>query len=178
MNLVELAPTWLIAIMGASLIAAAVEDVARLRVSNIWVLVIIATAGVAAAVSGWSLALWQNLLVFALLLAGGTILFALQKMGGGDVKLAAAVGLWTDLEQALMLVAAVFIAGGLIALLVLLPRLVGRRSGGSARARSKMIPYALAIATGALFIIASQRYPEGAKHPNPLEFSVASLAQR
>lgn len=178
MNLVELAPIWLIAILGTSLIAAAVEDVARLRVSNISVLVIIATAGVAAALSGWSLALWQNLLVFALLLAGGTMLFASQKVGGGDVKLFAAVGLWTDLERSLMLVAAVFMAGGLIALLVLLPRLVGRRSSGSARDRSKMIPYAVAIATGALFVIASQRYPQAANHPNPLEFSVARLAQR
>jgi prepilin peptidase CpaA len=178
MNLVQLAPIWLVAILGAALIAAAVEDVARLRVSNIFVLVIIATAGVAIALAGWSLALWQNLLIFALLLAVGTMLFAARKVGGGDVKLFAAVGLWMDLERALMLVAAVSIAGGLIALLVLLPRLIGRRSSGPARERSKMLPYAVAIAAGALFVIASQRYPQPAQHPDPLEFSAASLAER
>ena len=51
-------------------------------------------AVVAAVMAGPELALWQNLVVFLALLAVGTPMFAAGKLGGGDVKLLAAVGLW------------------------------------------------------------------------------------
>jgi prepilin peptidase CpaA len=171
MNLVQLAPLWLVALFCAALIAAALEDVLRLRVSNIIVLAVIATAGVAVGLAGWSPALWQNLLVFIVLLAGGTLLFASGMVGGADVKLLAAVGLWMDLERALILLPAVFISGGVLALFALLPRLLLRRANGlPLRERTKGVPYAVAIAVGALLVIAFQRQEAAARHPNPLKF--------
>lgn len=171
MNLVQAAPAWLIVIFCLALAVAAVEDVARLRVSNITVLLIIAAAGVAAATIGLSFALWENFLVFVPLLAGGTILFARGKVGGGDVKLLAAAGLWTDLESALILVAAVFISGGLLALALLSWRLVPRKGNVSAlRDRAKGIPYAVAIAVGAFVLVAIERWERVEGKPNPLEF--------
>ena len=182
MNLVQLAPIWLVAILCAALVAAALEDILRLRVSNVTVLAIIATGGVAVGLAGWSPALWQNLLVFVMLLTGGTLLFASGKIGGADVKLLAAVGLWMDLERALMLLPAVFISGGAIALFVLIPRLLLRRANGPAlRDRTRSIPYAVAIAVGSLLVIALQWQDAAARHRNPLEFhapvAAAPLAQ-
>lgn len=171
MNLIQVAPIWLIALLCAALIAAAVEDVVRLRVSNVTVIAVIATAAVAIALSAWSPVLWENVAVFVLLLTGGTLLFAWEKVGGGDVKLFATVGLWMDFERALMLLAAVFISGGFLALLVLFPRLLMRRANGTAlRGRSASVPYAVAIAVGALLVIAVERQAPAERHPNPLEF--------
>ena len=171
MNLIETAPLWLLLVFCALLVAAAIEDVARLRVSNVTVLGVIATAAVAVALAGPSLAIWQNLVVFVLLLGGGTLLFGMGKVGGGDVKLFAAAGLWTNLHEALFLVSAVFIAGGILALIIIFPRLVSGRAGKrAARDRKKVVPYALAIAAGALLVIAWQRSADKARHPNPLEF--------
>lgn len=169
MTLIETAPIWLIAVLCVLLVAAAVEDVARLRVSNITVVAVIASAALAFALAGPSLAIWQNLLVFALLLAGGTLLFGMGKVGGGDVKLFAAVGLWTNLHQGLILVSAVFIAGGIVALAVMLPRLFAR-GRGKLRDGKKMVPYALAIAAGAMLVIALARTAADARHPDPLKF--------
>ena len=175
MNLFELAPIWLVGVLCALLLVAAIEDALRLKISNLTVLAVIAAAVAAAGVVGPTLGLWQNLLVFALLLAGGTLLFASGKVGGGDVKLLAAAGLWTDLERAPILVAGVFIAGGLLALIVLLPRLVRRRSKAASRTSGKSIPYAVAIAVGALLVIAFERQPPDRQRPNPLEFPAESI---
>ena len=158
MNLVQLAPLWLIGIMCAALGTAAVEDVLRLRVSNVIVVVIMVAAAAAAGLAGLSLVLWENFIVFVVLLAGGTMLFAGGKVGGGDVKLLAAVGLWMDLERAMILLAAVFISGGLFALAVLIPRMVRRRTDLTiARGRAKGVPYAVAIALGAFIVIGLER---------------------
>jgi prepilin peptidase CpaA len=169
MTLIESAPIWLVAVLCVLLVAAAIEDVARLRVSNITVLAVIASAATAFALAGASIAIWQNLLVFALLLGGGTLLFGLGKVGGGDVKLFAAMGLWTDLHQGLILVSVVFIAGGIVALAILSPRLLSRR-GRRLRDGNKMVPYALAIAAGALLVIGLERTAADARHPDPLKF--------
>ena len=83
------------------------------------------------------------------------------KLGGGDVKLLAAVGLWFDFSGALGMLIAVALAGGLLALLVLVVRSIGwseemrrrvvlLRPGGG-------IPYGVAIAAGALIAMALQR---------------------
>jgi prepilin peptidase CpaA len=168
MNLIASAPIWLIAVLGLLLVAAAVEDVARLRVSNITVIGVIASAVLGAVLAGPSLAVWQNLLVFALLLAGGTLLFGMGKVGGGDVKLFAATGLWTDLHQGIILVSAVFIAGGIVAIVILFPRLFSKRSR-SGRGR-QVVPYALAIAAGGMLVIGLQRSAADTRPANPLEF--------
>lgn len=175
MNLFELAPFWLVGVLCALLLVAATEDALRLKISNLTVLAVVVAAVAAASVVGPMLALWQNLLVFALLLAGGTLLFASGKVGGGDVKLLAAVGLWTDLERSLILIAGVFIAGGLLALIVLLPRFFRRRPKGASRTSGKSVPYAVAIAVGALIVIALERQPPDRQRPNPLEFPAESI---
>ena len=161
MNLAADAPQWLALIVAILLLAAAAEDAIRLRISNLIVLLVIVAAVVAAVIAGPELALWKNLVVFLGLLAIGTPMFAAGKLGGGDVKLLAAVGLWFDFTGALWMILAVAIAGGLLALVIL----ILRSFGWSEEIRRKVvllrpgggIPYGVAIAAGALITMALQR---------------------
>lgn len=161
MNLAAQAPEWLALILAALLVAAAAEDAVRLRISNITVGLVLLGALAAAVLLGPELRLWQNLAILAGLLAIGTPLFAAGKLGGGDVKLLAVTAAWFDLAGALKMLLAVFLSGGVLALLVLVvrafrwsdqsrSRVVLLRAGGG-------IPYGVAIAAGALITLALQR---------------------
>ena len=161
MSLTAEAPQWLALLLAFLLVAAAVEDAVRLRIANVTVALVLISAITAAIVAGPELRLWQNLVVFLALLAVGTPMFAAGKLGGGDVKLLASVGLWFDFGGAVWLLVAVALTGGVLALLVLVirsfnwsdeirRRVVLLRPGGG-------IPYGVAIAAGALIAMAFQR---------------------
>jgi len=156
MNLAHAAPGWLVAILYLVLLAAAAEDGWRLRISNAFPLLIIATAIVAAILAGPTLGLWQNLLLFAALLFVGTLLFSAGMMGGGDVKLLAACGLWFDLSSGWKMLVAVAIAGGIIAILLISIRpFVGKPDAKWVLLRPRGgIPYGIAIAAGTATMVA------------------------
>ena len=155
MNLIIGSPWWLVALLALALAAAAVEDALRLRISNLTCAAVFAGAVAAMAVHGFSSDLWQNALVCLAILAVGTMAFAAGWLGGGDIKLLAAIGLWIDLRAATGLITAVFIAGGLVALVYLVVRQVvpSRRAIDSRHSR---IPYGLAIVAGAAFVFTIQ----------------------
>lgn len=154
MNLVLLSPTWLIALLMIVLAVAAVEDMTRLRISNLTCVAVFLLAIVSMAVHGFGIDLWQNAAVFLLILAIGTAAFGAGWLGGGDVKLLAAIGLWLDFTTALVVIAAIMIAGGALALVYICVRFL-RKSAGSGD-RSSKVPYGLAIVGGALFVFAAQ----------------------
>lgn len=160
MNLIATAPLWLVAVLALLLAGAAIEDAWRLRIANLFSIGIIAGAVVAAIVAGPTLALWQNLTLFAALLVIGTFLFGAGLLGGGDVKLFAACGLWFDLSGGWRMLVATAIAGGLLAIVLLsmrpvMPDRIRRRlivlqpKGG--------IPYGIAIAAGTAAMIGNFR---------------------
>ena len=161
MNLAAFAPQWLALILAVLLVAAAIEDAIRLRISNITVSLVLVGAVAAAVLAGPEMRLWQNLVVFLGLLLVGMPMFAAGKLGGGDVKLLAAAGLWFDFAGALWMLIAVALAGGVLALLVL----VLRAFDWSEQLRERVvllrpkggIPYGVAIAAGALIAMAFQR---------------------
>jgi prepilin peptidase CpaA len=155
MNLVVGAPWWLIAILILALLAAAIEDALRLRISNVTCAIVLFAALMAMGVHGFSLALWQNALVCIAILAIGTPAFSFGWLGGGDIKLLAAIGLWLNLSAAAGLIAAVFLAGGLVAIAYIAARRLSRR-GQQSRARDRRVPYGVAIVIGALFIFGTQ----------------------
>ena len=161
MNLAASAPQWAALVLAVLLVAAAVEDAVRLRISNIIALLVLVGAIVAAIVAGPELRLWQNVAVFAGLLTIGVPMFAAGKLGGGDVKLLAATGLWFDLLGALQLIISVALAGGALALLVIILRLFAWSDAARQRVvllRPKGgIPYGVAVAAGALIAMALQR---------------------
>jgi prepilin peptidase CpaA len=150
LNLVILAPLWLLAVLGCALLAAAIEDAARFRISNATSLIIMIGAVAAAVVAGPSWSLWQNLAVFSAILLLGTGAFAAGWLGGGDVKLFAVLGLWFDLQSALAFVAAVLLAGGVVAIGYIVARLF--RQSATAK-KDRRVPYGVAIALGAFLMI-------------------------
>jgi len=160
LNLITSAPLWLIAVLIVALLAGAIEDALRLRISNITSVIVLAGGICAAVLAGPSVSLWQNALVFCAILALGTAAFAAGLLGGGDVKFLAALGIWVDLIGGVWLVALVFIAGGFLGAAYIASR--PYRSN-----KKQRIPYGIAIAIGALAVIAMSR---GwlQHHPRPL----------
>nr|WP_314442262.1 prepilin peptidase [uncultured Sphingomonas sp.] len=154
MNLPTLVPEWLFWALIALLVLAAVQDAMMLKISN-YICGAVLLLGVAgAAIAGPQPSLWENGVVFVLALAIGTFLFSRGILGGGDVKLFAATVLWFDLNAAGRLLMWTAIAGGLLAVLIILLRSLPWPAPVRARMRVLQakagIPYGIAIAAGAI----------------------------
>jgi prepilin peptidase CpaA len=142
----------LILALAAALVVAAIVDMRTFTISNRLNLAIAASAPL----FWWSigLPLWPNAAIQAgvaigvfALLAGA---FYAGMMGGGDVKLAAALALWFSPESTFKFLVIMSIAGGLLTLVLLVLHRMGKREG-----RPK-IPYGVAIAIGGLAILAQR----------------------
>ena len=156
MNLLVSAPGWLALTLFMLLALAAIEDLWRLQIND-WVCAVIAAgAFLAVAIDGPAGQLWENLLLFALVLGLGTLLFVRGWMGGGDVKLLAASALWFDLDQGWKMLVAVAIAGGIEALLIMILRMIpwspSARNRMAFLRRDEGIPYGVAIGAGVVLI--------------------------
>jgi prepilin peptidase CpaA len=171
MNLLVAAPLWLILVLIGAITVAAIEDAIRLRIHNV-TCAIVAAGGVGAMIAvGPTLGLWQNVLVCAIILALGTAAFAGGLLGGGDVKLLAAIGLWLDLRGGSMLFMAVLLAGGLVAVAYLVANML---RSGNPDVQSRRIPYGIAIALGTLLTVTAARTPPAASaHSAQIGISVS-----
>jgi prepilin peptidase CpaA len=153
MRLLVTAPDWLAGLLLLLLLIAAIQDGWRLRISD-WISGLVALGAFAALVlDGPISGLWQNLLLFAAVLAVGTFMFGRGWMGGGDIKLLAASALWFNLADGWRLLVAIALAGGVEALIIiLLRRLLPWSDAARSRAlllrRRGPIPYGIAIALG------------------------------
>jgi prepilin peptidase CpaA len=164
MNLILFAPQWLVGLTAAALFAAALEDVVRLRISNITVFVVFGASIAAMAFEGFHGPLWQNAIVFGAVLSVGTFAFARNWLGGGDVKLLAATSLWVGFDAAQWLLASVFLAGGIVAILFI----IVRKARGKKRSDANRIPYGVAIAAGAFFLFGTQYSHKAERDQRPL----------
>jgi prepilin peptidase CpaA len=142
----------LLAGLAALLIVAAVIDARTFTISNRLNLTVAALAPVywvAAALAPWpgvAIQIAGGLTVFTIL-AGA---FYAGMMGGGDVKLAAALALWFPPGVTMKFLVLMSLAGGVLTLGLLAWHRVRRREG-----RPK-IPYGVAIAFGGLAILAQR----------------------
>lgn len=138
--------------LALTLVVAAVIDVRTYTISNRLNLAVALLAPLYWWASG--LPLWPDVAI-QVAVAGGVFLllavaFYAGMMGGGDVKLAAAIALWFSPNATLRFLVFMSLAGGVLTLVVLgLHRL--RRRGGKPE-----IPYGVAIAIGALAILAQR----------------------
>jgi prepilin peptidase CpaA len=84
--------------------------------------------------------------------AVGLLLFAKGWMGGGDVKLIAAIAAWTGHLGLLPFLVGVSLSGGVLALVLIVARRVyAGRVGPRILAADAPLPYAVAIAGGAIW---------------------------
>ncbi len=143
----------LLVALAAMLVIAAVIDVRTFTISNRLNLAV----ALSAPVYWLSIALtpWPGM---AVQLAAGAVVFALLAcaffagmMGGGDVKLAAALALWFPPLLTVKFLVLMSIAGGVLTLAVVVWHRAQRREG------RPEIPYGVAIAFGGLAIL-TQRF--------------------
>jgi prepilin peptidase CpaA len=150
-------------IYAAALIAAAVNDLARYEIPNVLSVALVAAFLPIALTQPVSLSAWHALAGAATFLVA-TFLFAAGICGGGDVKLLGATALWVgwgNLPDFLLVTA---LAGGALALLILVARKLAapeRRFGhwySQLLQNNAGVPYGVAIAVAGLVL--SQRFAD------------------
>lgn len=145
----EFAPALLLGLLVLILVSAGIED-ARIREIADW-----KNAAIALLALPWWFAMglspWPDMAIQAAMAAGVFALFALAfhfgMMGGGDVKMIAAIALWFPFNQFVNLLVIMSLAGGAITLLMLIEKWVRRRT------EPPEIPYGIAIAIAALLTV-------------------------
>ena len=138
-------------------------DVASFTIPNFLTLALMAVFGVFALAAGLSPADigWHVLAGFAGLFVGFT-LFALGFIGGGDAKLFAAVLLWLGLKDLLPYAVVASLFGGLLTVAVMILRqypvpalLSGQKWIVKLHDARSGVPYGVALAAGAFFLLPS-----------------------
>ena len=98
--------------------------------------------------------LWPDAAMRVGVAAAVFLLFALAfhvgAMGGGDVKLAAALALWFSPGSTLKLLVLMSLAGGLLTLIVMIEHRIKKNEG------RPEVPYGVAIAFGGLWLLAQR----------------------
>ncbi|MCY7281672.1 MAG: prepilin peptidase [Sphingomonas bacterium] len=152
---------FLLIVLAIILVVAAVIDVRTFTISNR----LNATVALLAPLYWWSISLpfWPDaaiqigvaVAVFAIL----AVTFYIGMMGGGDVKLAAALALWFSPGSTVRFLVIMSIAGGLLTVVVLILHLLKpgkiKNSDGETHTKPE-VPYGVAIAFGALWILAQR----------------------
>ena len=139
----------LVAVLAGALVFAAIGDIRTRTIPNGLNLAI-----ALAAIPFWyltDLALWPDVAlrvaVAALVFAVFAAAFALGMMGGGDVKLVAALALWLPPQAVVALVIVMSLAGGGLTLFMAVRHRLRRRT------EKLEVPYGVAIAFGGLWLI-------------------------
>ena len=134
------------------LVVAAIIDVRTYTISNRLNLAV----ALLAPLYWWSAAipLWPDAALHVAVAAGVfallAIAFYIGMMGGGDVKLAAALALWFSPAETVRFLVFMSLAGGVLTLLVVLIHKLRSKQG------RPEIPYGVAIAIGGLAILAQR----------------------
>ena len=143
----------LVAALSALLVIAAITDMKSRIISNRLNIAVAGLAPVFWIATG--LPLWPGMFL-QLALAGAifaafALMFALGMMGGGDVKLLAALALCLPLQPMMMLLLIMSVIGGIVTAVTVMHHKLGRRIG------RPEIPYGVAIALAGLWVV-GERY--------------------
>jgi prepilin peptidase CpaA len=162
MTLLELVNQLSIWLFCAVLVWAATSDLARLRIPNEISIAIVGLYAAYVLSAHRPVALEGALITAGLVLAVGFALFAFRALGGGDVKLIAAVALWAGPAHIATLLLATALIGGLLAVVAVTPfrmlfpyLMAAARMDADPRQLTEMqIPYGVGIAVGGLLVAA------------------------
>jgi len=138
-----------------ALVAAAASDLTRREIPDVLTGVLALGGAAHAAIEGGTIGLGWALVAATATFAVGAAFFHLGQLGGGDVKLAAAVMLWLPADRIGAFLLVMALAGGLVCAIAAASRFVrvARRDGavaGLRAARAATAPYGVAIAAGGL----------------------------
>jgi prepilin peptidase CpaA len=137
------------------------SDLASFQIPNSVSVGLVLGFGLAAVLAGlpWDQAARHLGVAVAMFLVGAVLHFTIT-FGAGDVKLIAAVSLWFGWPLVLPLVLAIAVAGGLLALTLLVFRRISMPRGllqstwiGALHQPGGHIPYGVAIGLGALLLL-------------------------
>lgn len=102
------------------------------------------------------LPVWPDMVVRIAVAAGAFLLFAqafrIGMMGGGDVKMIAAIALWLPPSLLMQMMLVMSIAGGAVTLAMMVDHRLRRAAAGEAE-NGIEVPYGVAIAIAALVIL-------------------------
>ena len=152
----------LLAGLAIALVIAAATDIASRRIAN-W---LTAAVALGAPLFWWAsgMDLWPGvagqLALAGVTFAVGAGLFAMRAMGGGDVKLLAALALWMAPLHFVQLIVLMALLGGILTICMVVARAI--KGGGSAPIA---VPYGVAIALAGLWVLAPALLPAGAPAP-------------
>lgn len=147
----------LLALLAIALLTAAFTDLRRRQIDN-WLNAAIALN---APLYWWAAdySLWPDVAMqfgFAVAISAVLIgMWSLRLIGGGDIKLLAALALWLSPSSYLTLIIVMALAGGLLTVLTAGFHVATRRKG------RPVIPYGVAIAVGGLWVLGIQHLPAG-----------------
>lgn len=146
--------TFTLLLLGAHallLIYAAVRDVQTYLIRNRLVLVVAAFAPLWWIVDAVALSdMLIRLVVAGAVFGSLALLYRFGMMGGGDVKLAAAIALWFTPGETLRFIVVMALAGGLVTIGAIILRKIRGKPG------DPKIPYGVAIAVGGLWNVAQR----------------------
>ena len=161
--LLEILRLTCLAIAAGALLAAAVHDIRSYEIPNRFP-VAIALAFVAISFTGDLHTALSGLALGATVFAIGLVLFARRWVGGGDVKLLAAIALWVAIPFVASFALVTSLAGALLGLILMTPlrRLFPAPPAelvaitGTAGSLRQPMPFGVAIAVGGLFALAAR----------------------
>lgn len=147
--------------LAIALVVAAFTDIRRRQIDN-WLTAGIALAAPlywwAAGISLWpGVAIQIGIALAAFVLLAG--LFALRLMGGGDVKLLAAIALWIEPGAFLTLLIVMALVGGVLTVVMGGWHVIRRQKEKLA------IPYGVAISAAGLWVLGTQYLPVAGAAP-------------
>ncbi len=151
----------LIAILPAAWLVAAINDVLEMKIPNWISIALLSFFPVAALYFGYSFNMFFLCIALGLaVLIVGFVLFSLNKLGGGDVKLLAATAPWIGPAAFAPFMFKVILMGGAFAFVILmfrktpmLPAYVHAPWVVKLHQSSSQMPYGLAIAAGGLWVL-------------------------
>lgn len=143
----------LAAVLCALLVVAAVTDI-RSRIISNWLNIVVAVLAPLFWMAN-GLSFWPDMMLQVALAAAVfgifAALFALGMMGGGDVKLLAALALWLPLQPMMALLVIMSVLGGAVTLITVIHHRIARRIG------RPEVPYGVAISLAGLWVV-GERY--------------------
>lgn len=141
----------------AVLVIAAVTDIKHRRIPNILSLMMIGLYGVFALSvhlqgGDYQVNILNGLLTGGIMLIVGMGLFALGAMGGGDIKLAAALSLFAGSHYIAAVLILITLSGGLIAIAIWAYRKLQTKQNKVDVANRDSVPYGVAISISGIWL--------------------------